>query len=154
MNNAESTTRTIEINGVKFDIDLRHAVRVDRLRIGDRVKVLIKSYGDSYAVYHGVIVAFEPFAMLPTIVVAYMDLSYTSCELKFLSYNAKTEGTEVVAATDDDALAMDKGRILDTFDANIERAEREIEQIQERKRYFLKNFSRYWGEIEPMEVAQ
>lgn len=154
MNNAESTTRTIEINGVKFDIDLRHAVRVDRLRIGDRVKVLIKSYGDSYSVYHGVIVAFEPFAMLPTIVVAYMELSYMSCELRFLSYNAKTEGTEVVAATDDDALAMDKAAILETLDASIEKAEREIEKLQERKRYFLKNFARYWGEVTPMEVDQ
>lgn len=43
-----SETTIIEINGVKLEIDLRHAKRIDNLRVGDTVKVLRKRYDDSY----------------------------------------------------------------------------------------------------------
>ena len=41
-----SEKRIIEINGVKMEIDTRHAVRVDKLAVGTRVKVIRKKYGD------------------------------------------------------------------------------------------------------------
>ena len=46
-------TQVIEINGVKLEVDMRYAKRVDLLRIGSRVKVLVKTYSE-YKIYPGV----------------------------------------------------------------------------------------------------
>lgn len=151
---ADSAKRVIEINGAKFEVDLRHAVRVDHIKVGDRVKVLLKSYGDSYRVYHGVVVGFEPFQSLPTIVVAYMELSYAGCDVKFISYNSKTPDIEIVAAIDDDVLAMDKAEVIASMNKAIETHKAEIEKIEEKKRYFLTNFTRYWAETAISETVE
>jgi hypothetical protein len=34
----------IEVSGVKLEVDLRQARRIEEIRIGDRVKVLTKDY--------------------------------------------------------------------------------------------------------------
>lgn len=36
--------RIIEVNGVKLEVDLRNARRVDEFRVGSPVKVLVKNY--------------------------------------------------------------------------------------------------------------
>lgn len=36
--------RIVEINGVKIEVDMRTAKRVDSFRVGDNVKVLDKDY--------------------------------------------------------------------------------------------------------------
>ena len=69
----------IEVNGVKLEVDLRQAVRIDTLGVGDRVKVMVKIYSD-YKVYAGVVVGFEPFKELPTIIIAYLDTQYKTPE--------------------------------------------------------------------------
>ena len=46
MEDEKEYMKTIEINGVKLEIDLRTAKRVDTFKIGDNVKVLKKEYGD------------------------------------------------------------------------------------------------------------
>lgn len=76
----DQNKRVIEINGVKLEVDMRYAKRVDELRVGSKVKVLNKEYS-SYKVYPGVIVGFEEFDNLPTIVVAYLE-----CGLVFGGY--------------------------------------------------------------------
>jgi hypothetical protein len=58
---SEETKRVIEINGVKMEVDMRYAKRVDELRIGSRVKVLIKEYS-SYKIYLGVSIIPSKFA--------------------------------------------------------------------------------------------
>ena len=40
--------RIIEIDGMKVEVDLRHAKRVDTFKVGDNVKILDKSYEDSH----------------------------------------------------------------------------------------------------------
>ena len=42
-----SELTTVEINGVKMDVDLRTAKRVDTMKVGTRVKVLTRSYDSS-----------------------------------------------------------------------------------------------------------
>ena len=61
----DKQTTIIEVNGIKLEVDLRTAKRVDQLRVGDRVKVLNKAY-DGYEVLPGTVVCFEPFEKLPT----------------------------------------------------------------------------------------
>jgi hypothetical protein len=103
----DKNIRVIEINGIKMEIDLRTAKRIDNLKVGDRVKVLIKEY-TSYKVHPGTIIGFEPFEKLPTIIIAYMETTYSSASVKFLYYNAKTEDTEVVRARTTTCLAWRK----------------------------------------------
>ena len=82
-------TQIIEVNGIKMEVDLRHAKRIDHFKVGDPVKVLASGSGSS-EVFAGVIVGFEAFETLPTIVVAYIDASYYSGGLKIAHINAKS----------------------------------------------------------------
>lgn len=92
----------IEVNGVKLEVDMRYARRIEEIRIGDKVKVLKKQYGESFAVVPGIIVGFEPFKQLPTIVVAYVESDWSKAEIKFLHYNSGVKDVEIVHAADED----------------------------------------------------
>ena len=50
--------RIIEINGVKLEVDMSTAKKIDEYRVGDNVKVLKKDYSGNYDVLAGVIVEF------------------------------------------------------------------------------------------------
>lgn len=136
----------IEVNGVKMEVDMRYARRIDELHIGDRVKVLKKhGYGNEFAVFPGIIVGFEPFQKLPTIVVAYVEDSYSKAEIKFLHFNEKCEA-EIVHAADED-FHVDRDSIIARFNRDIAAKQREIETIEEQRRYFETNFRAFWQAI-------
>lgn len=143
----EKNTMEIEINGVKMEIDTRYAKRIDQLKVGDRVKVLNKSYSD-YKVSHGVIIGFEPFKELPTIIIAHIEIGYSSTDVKFIYYNANSKDVEIVPAVDDDQLGFDKEMIIKNLDSKIAEKHREIEDIKEKKEYFLSKFKTYWASFE------
>lgn len=142
----------IEVNGVKLEVDLRTARRVDTLRVGDRVKVLTKAY-DGYAVSAGTIIGFEPFANLPTIIVAYLSKDYRSSDVKFCHFNAQSTDVEIVKAIDDDAVEIDKVNILANLDNEIAKKRDEITEIERKRQYFLDNFRAYWETVEREPVA-
>jgi len=143
----------IEVNGVKLEVDLRHAKRVDELRVGDRVKVLTKGYSD-YTVHAGTIVGFEPFTNLPTVIVAYLVKDYSKVEIKFLYFNAQTKETEVIKAIDDDQLDIDKATVLQQFDREIQKALDSVEDLRRKREYFVENFKAYWPEMAQVEAPQ
>jgi hypothetical protein len=149
--NTDKQTTIIEINGVKLEVDLRTAVRVDNLKIGDRVKCLAKTYG-GMATHAGVVVGFEPFPSLPTIVVAYLDTGYASGTLKFQSFNKETKDFEIVADIDNNALEVNRAQILATFDNELEKKRREVEEIEQKRAFFLAHFGRYFVQPSP-EIA-
>lgn len=142
--------QVIEINGVKMEVDMRYAKRIDHITVGTRVKVLKKTYGESYEVRHGVVIGFEPFDKLPTIVIASAKIEYSSATIEFIYYNAKTEGMEVVVACDDDLMALDKNDFVAKCDTEIAKKQNEIQELNDRKTYFLSKFKCYW---EPMGKA-
>lgn len=142
----------IEVNGVKMEVDLRTARRVDELRVGDRVKVLTKGYSD-YKVHAGTIVGFEPFQNLPTIIVAYVDRDYATVGVKFVYFNSQTKETEIVKAIDDDQLDIDKCGVLQAFDRDIQKKRDEVADIEAKKAYFLANFKAYWPELAQVQPA-
>jgi hypothetical protein len=148
MNTNEKTV--IEINGVKMEVDLRHARRIENIGIGTRVKVLRKTYADSYAVLQGIVIGFEPFQKLPTIIIAVANIDYSEAKVEFIYYNAKSEGVEIVVASDDDLAALDKNDFIAKVDREIATKEGEITELNARKAYFLAKFKCYW---EPMEQA-
>lgn len=135
----------VEVNGIKLEVDLRYARRIDEIRIGDRVKVLKKQY-DGFKVHPGIVIGFEPFQQLPTIVCAYIDQDWSKAEMKFLHFNAKAEDVEIVHAADED-FHVDRNAIMARFDKEIATKEREIESIREQRRYFETNFRAYWERV-------
>lgn len=141
-----SEKTVIEVNGVKLEVDMRYARRIEEMRIGDRVKVLKKAgYSDDHKVYPGIIVGFEPFQKLPTIIVAYTDTDWQKVEVKFLHYNSSCEA-EIVHAADED-FHVDRDTIIARFDRDIAAKQREIETIEEQKRYFQNNFRLFWDRV-------
>lgn len=141
----------IEVNGVKLEVDLRTARRVDELRVGDRVKVLTKEYTE-YRVYAGTIIGFEPFQNLPTVIVAYLKRDYNGPEVKFLYYNAQSKETEIVKAIDDDQLDIDKATVVQHMEREVEKKLAEVEDLRAKKAYFLANFKAYWPELSKVEA--
>ena len=53
--------RIVEIDGVKIEVDLRSAKRIDTFKVGDNVKVLCKDYNNQFKVKPGIITDFANF---------------------------------------------------------------------------------------------
>lgn len=131
----------IEINGVKLEVDLSEAKVISNYKIGDRVKVLIKRYSD-YNSYAGVLVGFDAFEKLPTLIIAYME----SGDVKFLHFNAESKDAEIVLMNPKD-MPFEKQRVLDEMDRNISKSERELETLKYKKQFFLSEFGKYFEHL-------
>lgn len=138
----------IEIRGIKMEVDLRHARRIENIQVGTRIKVLRKKYGDTHEVLQGIVIGFEPFKELPTIIAAVATFDYNEAKIEFIYYNAKSEGLELVVASDDDLAALDKNDFTAKIDREITKKEGEIKELEARKSYFLEKFKCYWQPIE------
>lgn len=148
----EKQTTIIEINGVKMEIDLRSAKRIDELRVGSRVKCLVKRYQE-FATFPGVIVGFEPFKNLPSIVVAYLDVTYSGACLVLKTFNSETKDFEIVSDLDNNSLEVNKSDILNKFDQEIAKKQLEINEVKTRKDFFLTNFGAFFTESIAPELA-
>lgn len=133
--------RIVEINGIKIEVDLRTAKRVDCYKVGDRVKVLTKRYGDAWDVQYGVIVAFDEFVALPSITVCYIDSGYVG-DMKFACINSQSKDIEIAPCNDD--VLIEKAEILRRFDAQIEAKQAEIRDLQSKRNYFLARFGAWF----------
>lgn len=140
--NEDSKKHVVEIKGVKFEIDERFARKIEDFRIGDKIKVLIKKYSNEHKVYPGIIVGFENFPSLPTMVIAYLEMDYSSAELRFAYFNAES-GFEI-SKTDDAYLPIEKGMVIETMDKEILKKEGELRDLQLKKAYFLEHFNHYF----------
>lgn len=138
----DKNKKVIEINGIKLEIDLRHAKRIDTFRIGDKIKLLKKDYSE-HKIYPGIIVGFENFKVLPTIIVAYIETKYSSFSLKFAYINAESKDIDIVV-TDDNYLPIEKTGVIEIFDREIVKKEAELEEVKQKKSYFLEHFQRYF----------
>lgn len=140
----------IEINGVKLEVDLRHARRVENIKIGTKVKVLTKEYS-GHKVSHGIVIGFEPFEKLPTIIIAAVEVSYNDAKITFVYYNADTKDVEVVIAVNDDPAAIDREEVCKFIDREIAKHEQAIMELNNRRDYFLSKFATYWEPVKAME---
>ncbi len=133
--------RIVEINGVKIEVDLRTAKRVDQFKVGDAVKVLVKTYS-GYESHLGMIVGFDEFKSLPTIIVAYLvGNSYSECPLKFAYLNEKSTDIEICPHNPND-MGVDKADILASFDRHITKKELELREVKEKREYFNSMFGK------------
>ena len=135
----------ININGVKMEIDTRQCRRVDTIAVGTRVKVLKRPYDSSpWEVFHGVVIGFEPFDSLPTIIIAMAKIEYSKANIEYVYYNSDSKNTELVVAYDEDEAAIDRDQFIEHIDREIAKAELEIQSFKDKKKYFLDKFKCYW----------
>lgn len=141
-----SERKIVEINGCKFEVDLSTCRKVEEYRVGDKVKVLKKNYGDSYDVFPGIILGFEWFETLPTITVAYLKIDYSEAKIEFLYYNEKTKDIEI-SHSDNTELLIEPSEIISKMDKTIFQKKQEINEIEQKKIYFLRHFKKYFNEF-------
>lgn len=134
----------VEINGIKMEVDLRHAKKIEHYKVGDNVKVLVKEYSN-YASYPGVIIGFDEFAKLPTISVCYLKTGYNA-EVKFVYINSESQDVEIVHMTDADRMELNLAP--EQLDREILKKEAEIADLKSKKAYFLENFNRHLAPVE------
>ena len=142
MTDEKEYLKTIEINGVKLEIDLRTAKRVDTFKIGDNVKILKKEY-DSWNTYSGVIIDFVAFKERPAIVVAIFKNNYSSVDIEYETITQDSKNIEFVPCLDME-MKINKERVIDKFNAQIDAKKTELNDIEAKKEYFVKNFSKYF----------
>lgn len=130
----------IEINGVKLEVDLSTARRIEEYKVGDVIKVLVKEYS-SYKSYAGTIVGFDAFKNLPTIIIAYLKNSYSDSKIEFVYYNAETEGIEICPACEND-IVFNKETVVAAMDKEIESAKAKTSELQQKRDYFVNHFDK------------
>lgn len=138
--------KVIEINGVKLEVDMRYARRIDSFRVGDSVKVLKKRDPD-YAsskdeVLPGMIVDFANFKELPTLVIAvYKEGDWsTAPSIDFLYYNENSASEFDIVYCDENELRVSEQSILQKFDRDIANKQRELDDLISKKEYFITHF--------------
>ena len=134
--------RTIEINGIKMEIDMRYARRIDTFSVGDTVKVLDKRDGKN-VMRPGVITDFANFKELPTIIVAvYKAGDYWSTpSIEFISYNADTEGVEIVGVNAEEII-VSRETIVQKFDDEIAKKRDALNDLIIKRDTFVKYFGK------------
>ena len=136
--------REIEIDGVKVAVDMRTVKKIDVYRVGDNVKVLKKSY-DTYHTYSGVIVDFVNFKELPAIVVAYFIQDYSSTSIEFETITKDTKDIEIAPCLPHE-LSINKNRVIDKFNYEIEQQQHKVDELKAKRDYFLENFGKFFEE--------
>ena len=136
--------REIEIDGVKVAVDMRTVKKIDVYRVGDNVKVLKKSY-DTYHTYSGVIVDFVNFKELPAIVVAYFNQDYSGTSIEFETITKDTKDIEIAPCLPHE-LSINKNRVIDKFNYEIEQQQHKVDELKAKRDYFLENFGKFFEE--------
>lgn len=134
--------RIIEVNGVKLEVDLTSAKRIDEFRVGDTVKVL-DNRNDKNEVRTGVITDFANFKDLPTIIVAIYKAGdyWSKPTIEFFPYNSNTEGFEIVGVSAEEII-VSRETIVQKFDDEIAKKRDELNDLIIKRDTFVKYFAR------------
>lgn len=143
----ETTKRIIEINGIKMEVDLRDAKVIENYKVGDTIKVLTKKYSDSYESNLGVIIGFDNYEKMPTVVIAYLKNEYSECSIEFIHFNSASKDVEITHLNDWDT-PITKTKVLNKFDSEQDKKERELDDIKKKREVFEKLFGKYFEKKE------
>lgn len=145
--------REMEINGIKFEVDMRTLKRIDTFKVGDNVKILDKRYS-SNKILNGVIVEFLNFKDKPTMQVAYFndDPFSSSGLIEFITINKETKNYEIIPSSEHE-FSLSKTRFIDLINAEIESAAEKYNDLVRKKDWFIKNYQKHFenNEIEDEE---
>ena len=132
--------RVIEVNGVKLEVDMRYARRIDEFRVGDTVKVLDKR-NDKNEMRTGVITDFANFKELPTIMVAVYKSGdwWSAPTIEFIPYNSDTKDIEIVGVSQEEIMVSHE-TIVNKFDDEIAKKRDELNDLIVKRDTFVKYF--------------
>ena len=114
--------------------------------------MLLKEYSD-YKSYPGVIIGFDEFKALPTIVVAYLAQDYNSATVKFVYINAQSKDAEICSSNIKE-IPFNKDRVVELIDGKIAKAKLEVEALERQKEFFLGEFGMYFAGVTVPEEVQ
>lgn len=141
--------RVIEINGIKMEVDMRSARRVDEFRVGDNVKVLEKAY-TNHRILNGVIVEFVNFKDLPTIQVAVFETSYSGSNIRFVNINEGTTDYEILPASKHE-MEIEKDGVIEGLEREMTSAMNKYNELKSKRDWFIKYFEKYFGTFEAID---
>ena len=138
----DENKRIIEINGVRLEVDLRSARRIDEFRVGDSVKVLDNRNGKN-EMKAGVITDFANFKELPTLIVAVYRAGdyWTKPSIEFITFNSETEGIEIVGVSNEEII-VSRETVVQKFDDEIAKKRDELNDLIIKRDTFVKYFGR------------
>lgn len=134
----------IEINGVKFEVDLRNATKIEHFKVGDCVKVLFKKteYTPEKLI-NGIIVDFLQFKTMPTIQIAIFEESYNNAAISFVDYNSASTNIEIVPCTKHE-LTLEKNGFLNLLDRDIRNVEEKVADLKNKRKFFVEQYGKYF----------
>jgi hypothetical protein len=146
----EPSKKIIEINGVKMEVDLRHAKKIDMFKVGDPVKVLkIKDSYNNAEIFPGVIVGFAEFKTQPSIEIMLLKEEYSGVDFGFIAItNEEKPMYEVIHYNDYESL-FTQSNVVDKFNRQIEKKRIELEEMERKKKYFINDFQKAFKQIIP-----
>lgn len=132
--------RIIEINGIKLEVDLRSARRIDEFKVGDTVKVLDRR-NDKNEMKAGVITDFANFKELPTIIVAVYKAGdyWSKPTIEFINFNSDTKDIEIVGVSSEEII-VSRETIVQKFDDEIAKKRDELNDLIVKRDTFVKYF--------------
>ncbi len=138
-------TEIVEINGVKFEVDLSKAKLISEFQIGDKVNVLIKDYSE-YKVYPGIITGFNNFQSLPTITICYLSFNYSEASLKFVHFNNETKDIQITPCNISDVM-FNKADVIAKMEREIIKKQEETKDLEMKLNFFQINFKKHFEEV-------
>ena len=137
-------TQQIELKGQSFEVMTQAVVR-NTIKVGDRLRILKKATYSDHAVFDGIVIGFEPFKTLPSIVIAYIEDGY-SVDVKFLVWNDSTKDIEITAA-----LVGPFEKNIDYYakkiGTKIDKLQQEIRELELKLEYMKTKFGMTTGQI-------
>ena len=148
MNEVARTKKVVEIGGVKMEVDMSTAKVINQYKVGDNVKILKnEGYGDNkeWNVYPGVIGGLVQFRNKPIIVIAYLKVSYSDVEVKFINLNEDTKDIEIMPALPEE-IPISEASVIEKLNNEITEKEKAVTDAKAKKNYFVKHFNKYFKE--------
>ena len=140
------TKRIVEINGIKMEVDLRQAKRIDTFKVGDPVKVLDMTYSDT-RIKAGVIVGFAEFTKHAAIEVMILDSDYSGIDFKFITISDNNDEKYEIVHYNNYEKIFTKSNVIDKFQRDIEKKKIEIDELERKKKYFIDDFQKAFEQI-------
>lgn len=142
----DQTKRIIEINGIKMEVDLRNAKRIDTFKVGDPVKVLDMNYS-SPTIKAGVIVGFAEFEKHAAIEVMVLSDSYSGVDFNFITIKSGDDCKYEIVHYNNYEKIFTQSNVIDKFQREIEKKKIEIEELERKKKYFIDDFQKAFEQI-------
>lgn len=137
---SDKNKKIVEINGIKVEVDMREAKKIEKFKVGDPIRVLWKKYSE-WKTSYGVIIDFTEFQHKPAIDILYVKEDYDKVELIFKTITEDSEDIEIAPINNID-LKFSRGDILKIIQEKIEEEKEKLRVLKFKKEEFKKYFGR------------